>query len=82
MQANAKSRGYTSKTYQTIDPKASREPDRFEGFWTWWPEVKEGEPGSELPYAGPNVWPDAELVPGFRETLTDYMQAAEKMSKR
>ena len=37
---------------------------------------------SELPYAGPNVWPDAELVPGFQETMTEYMQATEKMSKR
>lgn len=46
------------------------------------PEVKPGEPGSELPYKGLNVWPEEHLVPGFRETLTAYMEAAHDMSRR
>ncbi|KAK9789930.1 hypothetical protein WJX73_008842 [Symbiochloris irregularis] len=79
--ANEAARGYTSSTYQTIDPK-SKQPDSMEGYWAWIPEVKPGEPGSDLPYKGLNVWPDDHLVPGFRETLTQYMEACHDMSRR
>ncbi|KAK9810985.1 hypothetical protein WJX73_003556 [Symbiochloris irregularis] len=81
VEANEQARGYTSSTYQTVDPK-STVPDALEGFWAWIPEVQPGEPGSELPYKGLNIWPDADLVPGFRETLTEYMVATEKLSRR
>lgn len=82
VKANANSRGWTSTEYQTFDPKHSTRPDTVEGFWAWSPDVEEGTPEAELPYAGPNLWPDAKLVPGFREAMTVYMDTVIHVSHR
>jgi isopenicillin N synthase-like dioxygenase len=33
-------------------------------------------------FTGPNVWPDAALMPGFREHIQDYMRAMEDFTNR
>ncbi|CAL5360498.1 unnamed protein product [Camellia sinensis] len=44
-------------------------------------EVPENNPDIEKPLYGPNVWPTADILPGWRETMEKYHREALEVAK-
>ncbi|KAL6006083.1 hypothetical protein ACLOJK_040128 [Asimina triloba] len=70
---NEKHRGYTPILDETLDPDNQMHGDYKEGFYIG-VEVPEDEQKEEKPFYGPNMWPSADLLPGWRQTMEKYHQ--------
>eukprot|EP00262_Sarcandra_glabra_P015712 TRINITY_DN4907_c0_g2_i1.p1 TRINITY_DN4907_c0_g2~~TRINITY_DN4907_c0_g2_i1.p1 ORF type:complete len:300 (-),score=49.82 TRINITY_DN4907_c0_g2_i1:378-1232(-) len=77
---NEKNRGYTPILDETLDPANQVHGDYKEGYYIG-VEVSEDDPQSQKPFYGPNVWPSADLVHGWRQTMEKYQQVALEVAK-
>ncbi|KAK9726205.1 hypothetical protein RND81_05G197800 [Saponaria officinalis] len=68
---NEKHRGYTPLFDQASDPKNQVHGDYKEGYFIG-REVPEDDPDVDKPFFGPNVWPDSDLLPGWRQIMEKY----------
>jgi len=76
---NANNRGYTRWAEETLDVEKSTQGDTKEGYYIG-REVPPDSPETSLPLHGPNMWP-ADL-PGWRETMEEYVSAVITLSVR
>ncbi|XP_027160656.1 2-oxoglutarate-dependent dioxygenase mpl2-like [Coffea eugenioides] len=72
---NEKNRGYTPLLDQHLDPVNQIHGDYKEGY-SIGVEVPEDDPQAEKPLHGPNLWPTADILPGWRETMERYHREA------
>ncbi|CAE5959256.1 unnamed protein product [Arabidopsis arenosa] len=77
---NEKHRGYTPVLDEKLDPKNQVNGDHKEGYYIGI-EVPKDDPHWDKPFYGPNPWPDADVLPGWRETMEKYHQEALRVSK-
>ncbi|XP_030952371.1 2-oxoglutarate-Fe(II) type oxidoreductase hxnY-like isoform X3 [Quercus lobata] len=77
---NEKHRGYTPILDELLDPENQLKGDYKEGYYIG-VEVAEGDPEAEKPFYGPNVWPEPELLPGWRETMENYHREALEVAR-
>ncbi|KAL9228131.1 hypothetical protein vseg_003743 [Gypsophila vaccaria] len=68
---NEKNRGYTPLFDQALDPANQVRGDYKEGYYIG-RELPEDDPDADKPFFGPNVWPDSDLLPGWRQTMEKY----------
>ncbi|XP_074274292.1 kihadalactone A synthase LFS-like isoform X1 [Silene latifolia] len=68
---NEKHRGYTPLFDEVLDPENQIHGDYKEGYYIG-REVAEDDPDANQPFFGPNVWPDSDLLPGWRQTMEKY----------
>ncbi|KAH9762569.1 Fe2OG dioxygenase domain-containing protein [Citrus sinensis] len=76
---NEKHRGYTPVLDELLDPD-TQVRDYKEGYYIG-VEVPEGDPESEKPFYGPNVWPAPDCLPGWRETMERFHREALEVAK-
>eukprot|EP00899_Mesostigma_viride_P014331 jgi/Mesvir1/2289/Mv19327-RA.1 len=79
--ADANNRGYTPMEEETLDPLNQRKGDTKEGYYIG-KEVPAGSPAASKPLHGPNKWPPPELLPGWRETMEEYLAAVRSVAMR
>ncbi|KAL3532523.1 hypothetical protein ACH5RR_006044 [Cinchona calisaya] len=72
---NEKHRGYTPVLDECLDPVNQIHGDYKEGFYIG-VEVPQGDPEAEKPFYGPNLWPMADILPGWKETMERYHREA------
>ncbi|KAF7144334.1 hypothetical protein RHSIM_Rhsim05G0040400 [Rhododendron simsii] len=72
---NEKHRGYTPVLDEHLDPANQVHGDFKEGYYIG-VEVPENDPDWHKPFYGPNVWPTADILPGWRETMEKYHREA------
>eukprot|EP00850_Spirogloea_muscicola_P004254 SM000018S03619 [mRNA] locus=s18:296361:299706:+ [translate_table: standard] len=72
---DANNRGYTAFREEVLDPARQTIGDTKEGFYIG-KEVPAGDARSAKPLNGPNQWPAAQLLPGWRETMEAYFEQA------
>lgn len=77
---NEKNRGYTPMLDEYLDPENQVNGDYKEGYYIG-VEVSEDDPAAQKPFYGPNVWPDEDILPGWRKNMEKYHQEALKVSK-
>ncbi|KAH9800980.1 Fe2OG dioxygenase domain-containing protein [Citrus sinensis] len=77
---NEKHRGYTPVLDELLDPDTQVRGDYKEGYYIG-VEVPEGDPESEKPFYGPNVWPAPDCLPGWRETMERFQREALEVAK-
>lgn len=77
---NEKHRGYTPVLDELLDPDTQVRGDYKEGYYIG-VEVPEGDPESEKPFYGPNVWPAPDCLPGWRETMERFHREALEVAK-
>jgi len=80
IRADANNRGYTAFGEETLDP-AQRRGDTKEGLY-FGREVSADSPEARKPLHGPNQWPDAAALPGFRPTMEAYLAACTELGHR
>ncbi|GMH03334.1 hypothetical protein Nepgr_005173 [Nepenthes gracilis] len=74
---NEKHRGYTPVFDEVLDPENQVKGDYKEGYYIG-VEVAEDDPKSQKPFYGKNLWPAADLLTGWRQTMEKYhLQALE-----
>ncbi|CAI9100434.1 OLC1v1037543C1 [Oldenlandia corymbosa var. corymbosa] len=72
---NEKHRGYTPILDEHLDPVNQVHGDYKEGYYIGI-EVPQDDPDAGKPFYGPNLWPQAEILPGWRETMERYHREA------
>ncbi|XP_027162759.1 2-oxoglutarate-Fe(II) type oxidoreductase hxnY-like isoform X3 [Coffea eugenioides] len=77
---NEKNRGYTPLLDQHLDPVNQIHGDYKEGY-SIGVEVPEDDPQAEKPLHGPNLWPTADILPGWRETMERYHREALEVAR-
>ncbi|KAG5547422.1 hypothetical protein RHGRI_013196 [Rhododendron griersonianum] len=77
---NEKHRGYTPVLDELLDPANQIHGDFKEGYYIG-VEVPENDPDWHKPFYGPNVWPTADILPGWRETMEKYHREAFEVAK-
>ncbi|CAN4113996.1 unnamed protein product [Withania somnifera] len=77
---NEKHRGYTPTLDEHLDAVNQINGDYKEGYYIG-VEVPEDDPEAEKPFYGPNVWPTAGTLPGWRKTMEKYHQEALEVTK-
>ncbi|KAL1219798.1 2-oxoglutarate-dependent dioxygenase 33 [Cardamine amara subsp. amara] len=77
---NEKHRGYTPVLDEILDPENQLHGDHKEGYYIGI-EVPKDDPHRDMPFYGPNPWPDADVLPKWRETMEEYHQEALRVSK-
>ncbi|XP_031388369.1 2-oxoglutarate-Fe(II) type oxidoreductase hxnY-like isoform X2 [Punica granatum] len=78
---NEKHRGYTPLFDERLDPvNQLNAGDYKEGYYIGI-EVPEDDPRAQEPYYGPNVWPDEDVLPGWRQCMEKYHQLALDVAK-
>ncbi|XP_027065519.1 kihadalactone A synthase LFS-like isoform X2 [Coffea arabica] len=77
---NEKNRGYTPLLDQHLDPVNQIHGDYKEGYYIG-VEVPEDDPQAEKPFHGPNLWPTADILPGWRETMERYHREALEVAR-
>eukprot|EP00850_Spirogloea_muscicola_P002873 SM000011S19051 [mRNA] locus=s11:585407:588738:- [translate_table: standard] len=78
---DANNRGYTAFREEVLDPARQTIGDTKEGFYIG-KEVPAGDARSAKPLHGPNQWPAAQLLPGWRETMEAYFEQAKRLGLR
>ncbi|KAK1354804.1 putative 2-oxoglutarate-dependent dioxygenase [Heracleum sosnowskyi] len=68
---NEKHRGYTPILDEYLDPVNQINGDYKEGYYIG-VEVPEDDPRAKKVFIGPNMWPAADTLPGWRETMERY----------
>ncbi|KAF8388913.1 hypothetical protein HHK36_025594 [Tetracentron sinense] len=77
---NEKHRGYTPVLDELLDPDNQVNGDYKEGYYIG-VEVPEDDFGAQKPFYGPNVWPSADLILGWRQTMEKYHREALEVAK-
>ncbi|KAG8367345.1 hypothetical protein BUALT_Bualt16G0062500 [Buddleja alternifolia] len=77
---NEKNRGYTPVLDEHLDPVNQIHGDYKEGYYIG-TEVSEDDPDALKPFSGPNIWPSADMLPTWRETMVRYHQAALEVAR-
>ncbi|CAD5178276.1 unnamed protein product [Musa acuminata subsp. malaccensis] len=77
---NEKHRGYTPILDETLDPDHQINGDYKEGYYIG-VEVHEDDPQAEKPFYGPNLWPSADILPRWRETMERYHKEALRVAR-
>ncbi|GAB2268369.1 hypothetical protein Dimus_003332 [Dionaea muscipula] len=79
---NEKNRGYTPLHDEHLDPvnQVNAIGDYKEGYYIG-VEIPEDDPKAQKPFCGPNVWPAADLLPGWRRTMEEYHQQALEVAR-
>ncbi|KAL9443635.1 hypothetical protein AB3S75_016909 [Citrus x aurantiifolia] len=77
---NEKHRGYTPVLDELLDPDTQVRGDYKEGYYIG-VAVPEGDPESEKPFYGPNVWPASDCLRGWRETMERFHREALEVAK-
>ncbi|KAI4347067.1 hypothetical protein L6164_007916 [Bauhinia variegata] len=77
---NEKHRGYTPVFDELLDPEKQVHGDYKEGYYIG-VEVAEQEADLQKPYYGPNIWPAADTLPGWRETMEKYHRETLELGK-
>ncbi|CAA7036735.1 unnamed protein product [Microthlaspi erraticum] len=72
---NEKYRGYSPLYDQLLDPINQVRGDCKEGFTIGNEGPKYG-PHLDKPFYSPNIWPNPDVLPGWRETMEEYYQEA------
>lgn len=72
---NEKHRGYTPVLDELLDPVNQLQGDHKEGFYIGI-ELPEDDPEAQRTFYGPNLWPDSDVLPGWRHTMEMYHQEA------
>ncbi|KAF5939909.1 hypothetical protein HYC85_021076 [Camellia sinensis] len=72
---NKQHRGYTPLFDEHLDPVNQINGDYKEGYYIGI-EVPENDPNLEKLLYGPNVWPTADILTGWRETMEKYHREA------
>ncbi|KAK3024910.1 hypothetical protein RJ639_043225, partial [Escallonia herrerae] len=78
---NEKHRGYTPVLDEHLDPVNQINGDYKEGYYIG-VEVPEDDPEAAKPFYGPNVWPSADILPGWRQTMEKYHREALEVAKK
>lgn len=79
--ADENNRGYTPLAEETLDPGSQSRGDTKEGYYIG-REVPLDSPEADLPLHGPNVWPPAAKLPGFRPAAEAYMASLTALGRR
>lgn len=77
---NEKHRGYTPTLDELLDPEKQLIGDYKEGYYIG-VEVPEDVAEADKPFYGPNLWPSADLLPRWRETMEKYHSEALRVAK-
>ncbi|CAN8277949.1 unnamed protein product [Cochlearia groenlandica] len=77
---NEKHRGYTPSYDQIPDPDNGVNGKTKEGYYIG-AEIPEDDPEWDKPFSGPNLWPNPDVLPGWKETMEKYHQEALRVSK-
>ncbi|KAI5678122.1 hypothetical protein M9H77_09072 [Catharanthus roseus] len=77
---NEKNRGYTPMLDELLDPDNQIQGDYKEGYYIG-VEVPAADPKSEKQFYGQNVWPGADILPRWRETMERYHQEALEVAR-
>ncbi|KAL5545847.1 hypothetical protein UlMin_005534 [Ulmus minor] len=77
---NEKNRGYIPVFYELFDPVNQVQRDTKEGYDIG-VEVAEDDPDAEKPYYGPNIWPQQDQLPRWRETMEKFHQQALEVAR-
>ncbi|XP_015899526.3 2-oxoglutarate-Fe(II) type oxidoreductase hxnY isoform X1 [Ziziphus jujuba] len=77
---NEKHRGYTPVLDEHLDPENQVHGDYKEGYYIG-VEVPKDEIEAEKPFYGPNVWPEPDTLPGWRETMEKFHQEALQVAR-
>ncbi|KAG2312007.1 hypothetical protein Bca4012_026532 [Brassica carinata] len=77
---NEKFRGYAPLCDQLLDPNNQVRGDYKEGFTIGTEGPKNG-PFRDKPLYSPNIWPNPDVLPGWRETMEKYYQEALRVCK-
>ncbi|EFH39089.1 oxidoreductase [Arabidopsis lyrata subsp. lyrata] len=77
---NEKYRGYAPFHDSLLDPKNQFRGDYKEGFTIGFEGGKDG-PHGDKPFHSPNIWPNSDVLPGWRETMEKYYQEALRVCK-
>ncbi|GAB4852647.1 hypothetical protein Ancab_016862 [Ancistrocladus abbreviatus] len=78
---NEKNRGYTPIHDEVLDPENQVKGDHKEGYYIG-VEIPEDDPKAVKPFCGPNVWPAADLLPGWRQTMEKYHQQCLEVAQK
>ncbi|KAI7756593.1 hypothetical protein M8C21_022181 [Ambrosia artemisiifolia] len=78
---NEKHRGYTPFLDELLDPANQLQGDQKEGFYIGI-ELPEDDPEAQRTFYGPNLWPDSDILPGWRQTMEKYHQQAMEVVKK
>ncbi|KAF5802796.1 putative aminocyclopropanecarboxylate oxidase [Helianthus annuus] len=78
---NEKHRGYTPALDELLDPANQIHGDHKEGFYIGI-ELPEDDPQAQRPFYGTNLWPDSDILPGWRQTMERYHQQALEVVKK
>lgn len=79
--ADKNQRGYVLPYEQCLDPPNQISGDTKEAYYIG-PEIPPDSPDAALPLHGPNQWPDPSLLPSFKETMNQYMDAMKAVGDR
>nr|KAJ0196688.1 hypothetical protein LSAT_V11C700353130 [Lactuca sativa] len=77
---NEKHRGCTHVLDELLDPANQLHGDHKEGFYIGI-ELPEDDPEAQRTFYGPNLWPDSDILPGWRQTMEKYHQQALEVVK-
>lgn len=77
---NEKHRGYTPVLDELLDRETQVEGDHKEGYYIG-VEVPEDDPKAQKPFFGRNVWPAADLLPNWRQTMEKYHREALEVAR-
>nr|KAJ0195651.1 hypothetical protein LSAT_V11C700387950 [Lactuca sativa] len=77
---NEKHRSYTLVLGELLDPTNQLHGDDKEGFYICI-ELPEDDPEAQRTFYGPNLWPDSDILPGWRQTMEKYHQQALEVVK-
>lgn len=77
---NKKHRGYTPILDEHLDADNQINGDYKEGYYIG-VEIPEDDPEAQRPFYGSNVWPNAGMLPGWKETMEKYHQEALEVAK-
>ncbi|KAL9274588.1 2-oxoglutarate-Fe(II) type oxidoreductase hxnY-like protein [Drosera capensis] len=77
---NKISRGYTPLFDERLGPVDQVNGDYKEGYYIG-VEIPGDDPKAQGPFCGPNVWPDADLLPGWRQTMQEYHRQALEVAR-
>ncbi|XP_023638406.1 2-oxoglutarate-Fe(II) type oxidoreductase [Capsella rubella] len=77
---NGKHRGYSPVFDQILDPENQVDGDYKESFFIGIEDLKD-DLHNDTPFYGPNLWPDPDVLPGWRATMEKYHQEALRVCK-
>nr|GEV72607.1 2-oxoglutarate-Fe(II) type oxidoreductase-like isoform X1 [Tanacetum cinerariifolium] len=78
---NEKHRGYTPVLDEALDPANQLQGDHKEGFYIGI-ELPEDNPEAQRTFYGPNLWPNSDILPGWRQTMEKYQQQALEVGRK